>query len=232
MLGQLDPYQVHASHGSNSKVGKGVFVSTTSSATCPDSCALKGAGCYAEAAPLGWHWDKVSKGQKGRPFDEFLLQVRALRRGEFWRHNQAGDLPGLGDALDHKSLKALVDANRGRRGFTYTHKPLASKADRKAVKEANAQGFTVNLSTDNVTKADEAMALAIGPVVTILPSTQEGKVTTTPAGHKVLVCPADTKGWTCLKCQLCYQADRKFVIGFPAHGNRKRKVDVIASSTH
>ena len=221
----------HASHGSNRKLGKGVFVSTSSKQTCPDSCQLKGNGCYAESAPMGWHWDKVSKGLKGRPFDEFLLQVRALSKGEFWRHNQAGDLPGLGDRLDTKALGELVAANKGRRGFTYTHKPLRLKAEQAAVKDANAKGFTINVSTDNLTQADVAMAKGVAPVVTILPAEVEGKVVITPAGNKVLVCPEYTKGWTCRKCQLCAVADRSYAIGFPAHSTWKKKVNLIASST-
>jgi hypothetical protein len=221
----------YAGHGSNSKLGKGVFVSTSSKATCPDACQLKGNGCYAESAPMVWHWDKVTKGLKGRPWDEFLLQIRALRRGEFWRHNQAGDLPGLGDRVDTKALGQLVSANKGRRGFTYTHKPLSRKAEQTAVKEANANGFTINVSTDNLTQADAAMKKGLAPVVTILPAVTEGKVVMTPAGNKVLVCPEYTKGWTCQKCQLCAVSDRSYAIGFPAHGTWKKKVNLIASST-
>lgn len=223
--------KIHAGYGSNSKLGKGVFVSTSSKQTCPDTCQLKGNGCYAESAPMSWHWDKVTKGLKGRSWEDFLLQIRALRRGEFWRHNQAGDLPGLGDRLDTKALGQLVAANKGRRGFTYTHKPLNRKAEQTAVKEANANGFTINVSTDNLAMADKAMAMAIAPVVTILPAVTEGKVVLTPAGNKVLVCPEYTKGWTCQKCQLCAVPNRNYAIGFPAHGIWKKKVNLIASST-
>lgn len=228
---------VHADHGSNSKVGRGVFVSTSSRQTCPDACRLKaGNGCYADYGPLGWHWNKVSGGQKGRPFEEFLAQVKALRPGELWRHNQAGDL--IPDAKDSgkictKALSALVRANRKRRGFTYTHYPLSTDVERRAVAEANANGFTVNLSADNPTEADAKAELGIGPVVTVLPmDVGDKKTLATPAGRKILVCPAVTKAWTCKRCELCYLADRKFIIGFPAHGTTKRKADLIASSTH
>ena len=223
--------KTHASHGSNSKLGKGVFVSTSAKQTCPDSCQLKGNGCYAEAMPMRFHWDAVSQGKRGLPWEEFLQQIRNLRRHEFWRHNQAGDLPGQGDSLDTAKLQQLVEANKGRRGFTYTHKPLKAASERTAVKKANAKGFTINVSTDNLAMADKAMAMAIAPVVTILPSDVQGKTVLTPAGNKVLVCPEYTKGWTCAQCQLCAVAERSYIIGFPAHGASKKKVNIIATST-
>lgn len=223
--------KTHASHGSNSKLGKGVFVSTSSRETCPDTCALRNNGCYAESGPMRFHWNAVTRGERGTSWEEFLDKIRNLRNKEFWRHNQAGDLPGQGDKVDTKALGQLVEANRGRRGFTYTHKPLKAAKERTAVKDANAKGFTINVSTDNLAMADKAMATAIAPVVTILPSDVQGKTVLTPAGNKVLVCPEYTKGWTCAQCQLCAVAERSYIIGFPAHGTSKKKVNVIASST-
>ncbi len=224
--------KTHASHGSNSKLGKGVFVSTSSKETCPDTCALKGNGCYAEAMPMMLHWNAVTRGERGTSWEEFLDKIRSLRRHEFWRHNQAGDLPGLGDKVDVTKLRQLVEANRGKRGFAYTHKPLKTAKERTSVKEANAKGFTINVSTDNLTQADKAVKASIAPVVTILPSDVQGKTVRTPAGNRVLVCPEYTKGWTCAQCQLCAVANRSYIIGFPAHGISKKKVDLIASSTH
>jgi len=68
-----------------------------------------------------------------------------------WRHNEAGDLPGEGDDIDVPKLRALVQANRGKRGFTYTHKPvLDNPQNAVAIKCANQNGFTVNLSADSI----------------------------------------------------------------------------------
>ena len=56
---------------------------------------------------------------------EFTKAIRKLQRGQLWRHNVSGDLPhnGLGD-IDAAKVEQLVDANRGRKGYTYTHHPL------------------------------------------------------------------------------------------------------------
>src|SRR5215472_8094922 len=119
----------------NSKVGP-VPVSTSSKQTCPDACPLKRNGCYAEAGPLGMLWAGLSRTKPGKSFvragqtvqtltwNDFVAAIAALPAGQFWRHNQAGDLPGAGDLIDVDALGQLVEANRDRRGFTYTHKPL------------------------------------------------------------------------------------------------------------
>ena len=57
-------------------------------------------------------------------WQSFLSAIYSLPVGQLWRHNQAGDLPGIGNKIDVKQLGQLVKASEGKRGFTYTHKPL------------------------------------------------------------------------------------------------------------
>jgi hypothetical protein len=212
----------------NKKTGP-IPVSTTSKDTCPSACPFKDAGCYARTGPLGMYWNRMSKERAADSWRTFLGAIRSLPAGQLWRHNQAGDLPGIGNNIDSKALGALVRANDGRRGFTYTHKPM-TPANARAVARANANGFIINLSANNLREADSLASLAIGPVVVVLPQTQETN-TTTPAGRKVVICPAVThENVTCASCKLCARADREFVIGFPAHGTEKGKVDGIVSN--
>jgi ferredoxin len=209
----------------NRKTGR-IPVSTTSADTCPDACPFKATGvCYAKHGKVRMHWDKVSAGLRGMTFDAFCDAVRELPKGILWRHNQAGDLPGSADTLDCDMLAQLVDANRGRRGFTYTHKPLTTDAEREAVKNANAHGFTVNLSANDLDHADMLAGLDIGAVVTVLPGDVYGNVPIfTPNGRRVVVCPATYRDEvTCESCGLCQRADRKVIVGFPAHGPGKGK---------
>src|SRR6185369_17403278 len=137
----------------NSKVGP-IPVSTTSKDSCPPACPLLAGGCYAKGGPLGIMWNALSRatpGEKyplGRPgtfgqsltWSDFCSEVESLPEETFWRHNQAGDLPGEGDAIDLVALAQLAAANEGRRGFTYTHKPVTGPhgaANAKAISEAN-----------------------------------------------------------------------------------------------
>ena len=47
-------------------------------------------------------------------------------------------------------------------------------------------------------------------------------------GWRVLPCPAETRGRTCVQCRLCFDtealAKRKLAIGFQLHGLGKNKV--------
>ena len=210
---------------SNVKTGN-IPVTISPSKTCPSSCPLKGAGCYADIGPLMIHWKAVDKNQ-GVTWNQLCNKISELEPGTVWRHNQAGDLPGQGNRIDRAALRELVTANRGRRGFTYTHKPLTQK-NISAIRSANRRGFTVNLSANNLAHADELVAKDVGPVTVVLPAEQTTN-TVTPAGNKVVVCPATThEDVTCKSCELCAISTRKVIVGFPAHGTRKRQASEIA----
>lgn len=205
----------------NTKTGP-IPVSMTDAKYCPDACSLKGNGCYAEMGHLGMHWRKVP--ERGMSWTRFCHAIAALADGQLWRHNQAGDLPGDGAELDADKLIALVEANDGKRGFTYTHYDPFTNAE--AIAYANDNGFTVNMSAESLTQADAFMQLGIGPVVTILPPDQKLSVKT-PEGNTVVVCPATYRDdVSCMTCQLC-QRQRKTIVGFPAHGARKAKAHKV-----
>ena len=199
-------------------------VSTSPAQTCPASCPFKGNGCYAEGGPLKMHWDKVSAGQRGTDWSNFLGSIAKLPNGTTWRHNQAGDLCGSANTIDHSALKELVAANKGKNGYTYTHYTMNDESNRKAVREANAQGFTINLSAESLTQADELLDLDIGPVA--LTMTSAAQSTVTPKGRKVVVCPAQTnEAITCAQCRLCAKSNRKLIVCFRAHGFKRSFVD-------
>lgn len=205
---------------SNVKTGA-IPVSTSSKATCPDTCKLKDNGCYASNFPLSVHWSKVTAGERGVPYDEFLLQIRALPKNQLWRHSQAGDLQGQDGVIDAQALLDLTRANVGRRGFTFTHYPPTPE-NAQVVKWANQCGFSINWSADSLDQADEYLALKAGPVVVIVPPGWKGA---TPAGNRVTRCPAQfVPDMTCAVCQLCANPNRRAIVSFEAHGARKGSV--------
>ena len=221
-------YQVHTTIKSNNrKVGK-IPVTTTSAATCPDECLFKKNGCYADGGPLAIHWAKVTSGERGDGWYEFIAKVKSFKDDQLWRHNQAGDCPGDGKRLDADACDELADANKGKKGFTYTHYPVLTDAHNAAVvKRMNDKGFVVNLSANNVTHADALYDLGIGPVATVLPEAQTTN-TVTPKGRKIVVCPATVRDdVSCATCQLCAK-QRDAIVGFPAHGTSKRKANSVA----
>jgi hypothetical protein len=223
---------------SNIKTGP-IPVSTSPADTCPDSCPLKSL-CYAKFGPLALHWRKITSGKRGMSWDEFLHDVRRFRRGQLWRHNQAGDLVGKNNSIDRVSLMELVAANEGKMGYTYTHYPVSRHGSCKStritrenanlIQEANKKGFTINLSADTLSQADKLFDLEIAPVVTIVPSVNV-KNYKTPAGNRVVICPATIHdNVTCATCGICQWKKREYIVGFPSHGIKKKAMNLLVLS--
>ena len=212
----------------NVKTGP-IPVTTTSSDSCPPSCPFSGGGCYAKSGPIALHWKKVSDGARGGSLENLTDFVRALPDGQLWRMNQAGDLPGLGERIDVAALRKIAKSNTGKRGFTYTHKH-ERKGNLRHIKAANDAGFVVNLSANSPQHADTLAETGAGPVVCVLDQATT-KNSTTPAGRKIVVCPATVRDdITCESCGLCARANRSIIIGFPAHGTAKKKASAIANN--
>lgn len=214
--------QVHLTFKSaNVKTGP-IPVSTTERDSCPSDCSMRGE-CYAASGPLALHWNAVSAKTRGTGWLEFTQAIDALPAGQLWRHNQAGDLPQQNGTIDAVKLGQLVAANTGKRGFTYSHHRDAASIN--WIRHANAWGFTVNLSANDLNDADYLAEQNAGPVVVVLPSTQNEN-TKTPAGRPVVVCPATQRDdVSCATCQLC-QRQRAAIVGFPAHGSRHRVINL------
>ena len=218
----------------NKKTGP-IAVTTSSRSTCPTSCPLRGAGCYADAFPMRLHWDRLSAGESraGTDLSGLAAKLRALPAGAMLRHNQAGDLPGVGDRIAPRQLEQLADAASHLNAFTYTHKPMTA-GNRAAVAQVNqaraerGSGLTVNLSADTLAEADTLADTGAGPVVVVLPVDQTTR-TATPAGRTVIVCPATQRDdVTCESCGICAHPTRKAIVGFPAHGPSRRRVGTLA----
>jgi len=230
----------------NRKTGD-IPVTTTEAKSCP-ACPFAGNGCYADAQPLKGVWDKVAT--EGFGIDELCSRIESLPTSQLWRMNQAGDLAHDNQNIDSLSLYKLVKANRGKRGFTYTHHDMTKNHNRVMVSIANDRGFTVNLSGNNLSHADALADLAIAPVTTVVPADYERRNAkkawtetlpefrariaklpplTTPKGRKASLCPATYLDTNCKDCGIC-QKQRKAIIAFPAHGFRKRAATAIAQA--
>jgi hypothetical protein len=178
----------------------------------------------------------VTNETRGTNWEAFIWQIFSLPANQLWRHNQAGDLPGLNNEINGDALRALTIANQGKRGFTYTHKPPTPE-NLATIREANEGGFTINLSANTLDHADRLVKTGL-PVVVVLPEEDIDKRNQfTPAGHKVVTCPAvRSERINCSTCALCQKRDRNFIIGFPAHGARKSIVSnlvrQVSQTTH
>lgn len=203
----------------NSKTGP-IPTTYNSRSTCPPSCSQYRAGCYAEDFYTRLIWDKVDS--RGHDIHGLAAAIAKLPKGQLWRMSVAGDLPGEGETVDAHALGLIVKANKGRRGFTYTHKKSPDAI--KWAGHATQWGFTVNLSADNAGEADTLAATGL-PVVCIVPR-DTPRHSKTPAGRPIVICPAQTmEDMTCSNCGLCQQASRRAIVGFRAHGTRARQAE-------
>lgn len=227
-------------HKSENEFTGPIMVTTSPRCTCPSNCAFRKGGkgplaglCYAEHGAIGgFVWtlldranagDTIMNGIRIGSFAELLYAVRALPAGSLWRHNVAGDLLSNDRiTIDRAALRALTAANKGRRGFTFTHYDvLTNLANRATIEEANRDGFRINLSGNSLEHADQLADLGIAPVTVILPanSTQN---TATRKGRTVVLC-TNMHGVSCAECGRCSRM-RSTIIGFPATGGQKNLV--------
>ena len=216
----------------NTKTGH-IPVSTSDMNSCPERCPFL-AQCYASFGHTIIHWKKVPV--RGTDWATFIRKIAALPKGQLWRHNEAGDLPARNGRINAAALQALVKANKGRRGFTYTHHAL-TEANIAAIRHANANGFTVNVSCETVGQVDYVRSLGLPAVLTIPKG--ERVPTQTPDGNQVRRCPAETsaeaikagrdvKKIQCSNCGICANPDRSCAIGFITHGpGAKRASEAI-----
>jgi hypothetical protein len=211
---------------SNIKTGP-IPTSTTERASCPTTCAFYDKGCYAKSGPQAIHWRKVSNAERGVSWAEFTKLIRKIAKGQLWRHNVAGDLPHNDGNIDYLQLRQLIDANKGKKGYTYTHHVL-NDHNVIAVQNSNALGFTVNASCESVDEADRVMTEYGIPAVAVVNSEKTDRFYKTANGRKVITCPATIhENVTCATCGLCQVADRDYILAFPAHGNAKKTVNQI-----
>lgn len=221
----------------NVKTGP-IATSTSCMGTCPKTCALY-SKCYGWITATKYHWYKVSDGRNGFPFENFVASVRALRPGTLLRHNVTGDLFGENTRINGRRLNAFVQASKHLVRWTYTHKPViasgrvsakVARENRAKIRKANRDGFSVNLSADNLAMADKYIRLGIAPVTSIVAHDYPNKGKT-PAGHRVIVCPAQThESVTCEKCRICAFRKRNYVVGFRAHSQNYRTIEILTNN--
>lgn len=224
-------------HSGNSKTGPIATVSYPRT-TCPPSCPLRvvinpetgeeePGPCYVEAGfYTRINWDQLDAGTRGQPLQDVYREVKRLPRGTPIRDKVAGDeWPNAKNPklIDKDLIMQKARAFKGKRVISYTHYPPTA-ANVRILKQAASAGLPINLSADGVKDADKKAATGLS-VAVVVPS-DTPKVSYTPKGRKVVICPAQTsERVTCATCLLCADHGRDYLIGFRAHGNQKKAID-------
>lgn len=218
----------------NRKLGHSTYVVSLSSDTCPDSCPLKSAGCYAKQGHLRVHWNRVDRGEAkhdpkvgrwaGRGFNDLAATLRAeVRPGHLLRIGDMGD-PSENGVVPAVLIEALGElALRGVRSIVYTHAPRSLNSF--AIDLAKSLGVALNFSTHG-TSLDVSI---LGSTVTTVTPEHWTLPGTAGAQDGLLRCPAETSDVTCDSCGLCARPNRAYAIGFTAHGSQKRRVAEVSA---
>jgi len=211
---QPNPMAWHLKTVSGNKQTGPIPVSTSPKGTCNPLCPLA-SQCYAKKFHLNMHWDKVTSGERGTDYSSFCNSIRKLPYGQLWRHNQAGDLHSP-DRTD--DVNQLINANRGRRGFTYTSWDYSDELFLRAKRA----GFTINKSCYTASSAAATAARGIPAVFSGAPVEYRDVTAWTEFGVRFVVCPTKRNSPAaqkvqCATCQLCHTRPENIVIVFPLH---------------
>ena len=211
------------SHSHNKKLGNIAAISTSSN-SCPDTCALK-SECYAKFSFTGIHWRNLDL--KGLDFNQLTSLIDAMKKRSKMRFNVMGDLSHDNGIIDATKLIKLANIVKNRliETILYTHHSIENSLNVKALKMAFSKGLHVNISCEDTIKANQALSYGLNAVI-VLPTNSIHKVIKTD-NLTIVRCPAEYKDTIqCSNCMLCAKdrVQQRVVIAFTAHGTGKKKL--------
>jgi hypothetical protein len=211
------------SHSHNKKLGNIAAISTSSD-SCPDTCALK-SECYAKYSFTGIHWRALDL--KGLDFNQLTSLIDAMKKHSKMRFNVMGDLAHNNGIIDATKLLKLANIvkNRMIETILYTHHSIENNLNVKALKLAFEKGLHVNVSCEDTTKANQALNYGLNAVI-VLPTGSIHKVIKTD-NLTIVRCPAEYKDTIqCSNCMLCAKdrVQQRVVVAFTAHGSGRKKL--------
>lgn len=225
----------------NNKTGP-VACTYAAQGSCPVTCPLIGAGCYAEEGPVGIITRRLNAAGVGMTPDEIAeVEAAAIDR-----------LPSLTDMRLHvvgdcrtNTAAATVAAAATRYADRFVHKAHGAPQGVwtythawRTVDRASWGAVSVLASCETPFDVDQALARGYAAAL-VVPEFPNGdrawRVDTLGGSFAVVPCPYQTKGVQCVKCRLCMADDRlrsgRVAVGFAAHGARantvKRALEVL-----
>lgn len=211
----------------NSKIGP-MSATYAAQVTCPTTCPLRGAGCYAETGATGFSTrqrNDVANAQNVELLDVIRLEADGIRslaknkNAQDLRVHVVGDSPTPEAARITSAAMQEYRETTGKRAYTYTH------AWRDVARD-DWGNESVLASCEDVEDARTAMDKGYAAAIVVAEHTsnkawRDSDVTVIP-------CPNQTRGVQCKDCGLCMDANkllaRRAVIAFAAHGTNAETV--------
>lgn len=201
-------------------------------ASCPSSCLLKDAGCYAQNSFIGMYIAKLDKQSKGLSALHIAKEeARAIDTskppaGRDLRLHVSGDSKTIGGTKIINKSVIRWKAKGGGDCWTYTHAW-------KSVPRHIWSHVSVLASIDSIKEVSAARKQGYAPAL-VVDYHMSNKAYYLPNSKvKWIPCPAQTKPSGkeigCTDCRLCFDADRLYQancgILFAAHGVKKNTIN-------
>ena len=215
--------------------GAGMSATLVQQSTCPASCPLRRAGCYAERGSLRFHTGRLNRAPAGRPAQVAQEEAAAIRGLSGWRRlrvHVVGDCRTPAAARIVGAAMVRHTERHNRAAWTYTHAW-------RQVPRAAWSGAQVLASCETPAQARQATRAGY-PVALIVP-THPSRQVYQYGGLRVLPCPAQfttngARGTTWERCEVGAQPDRLrdrgLVLGFRPDHNSARSVLPHLGGTH
>jgi len=211
----------------NSKLGDAA-ATYVSKITCPVECPLLNNGCYAQGGRVALQTRELNSDTEGyTPKDAaieeagFIRTLAALTRRPLRLHVD-------GDSPTDECASIVGEAAEEYHGWvwTYTH------AWRRVKRISWRKKVSVLASCENMGQVEKAHKRGYGAAI-VVPDFPNGKKAWKEGDFTLIPCPnMSDKTITCTDCRLCFNDtglhERKAVIAFKVHGNRKKRaIEVI-----
>jgi hypothetical protein len=211
----------------NAKIGLS-HATMASQVSCPPTCPLLNAGCYAENGNMGIHTRQLNvlaEMRQATPLDVARAEADEIEdklSGRLdLRLHVVGDC-ATDEAAQIVSQAAVAKVRKHRRDvWSYTH------AWRNVSPESWG-GVSILASGESTADAKEAMDAGWAAAIVLPDREHVTDKLYVKDGVKILPCVEQTRGVKCVDCRLCMDAPRLrekgIVIGFAPHGSRFKVV--------
>lgn len=227
---------IYVENSKNSKLMGSKPVDSTYSSilhTCPDTCELKDAGCYAQMSYVGMvNYRNERRARGADPLSVARAEAQAIDaayngkqvpEGRMMRIHVAGDSRTVKGTrvinLAVKRWKARGGAKDGVWSYTHAWKHVPRK---------EWSNVSVLASVDNVEEVAQARKMGYSPAIVVSKHTSDKAYQLAGCDTVFIPCPNQTRDVGCSDCKLCCKADWLFKenkgIAFAAHGARKNAI--------
>ncbi len=225
---------IYVSDSGNSKIMGSKKVDATYSSiesTCPNTCELKGSGCYAQTSFVAITVNRLNK----ESIDMSPLQVaraeakaidnayngKRVPQGRDMRLHVAGDSRTI---TGSKIINKAVGRWKNRGGgscWSYTH-------SWRNVCRDTWDNVSMLASIDSIDEVNDARDQGYAPAIVVTEFNGDKTFSIEGSDTKWIPCPAQTRSIGCSDCRICMRSNWLFDsnkgVAFAAHGVKKNSI--------